>query len=167
MQKLQSLATIYPTARSVRAEAEIDGITKTELVFTAQQSWAEKDIASINSGQVGPDEGEDLFGPVSLSVVANNTSTGARLVVVGDSDFITDQYYPALGNGDFILNSVNWAAEQEDIINLTPKNVTQRTLQLPPQAYVLNLILFGIVIVLPGLTLVSGIVVWVQRRKRA
>ncbi|HLF88925.1 MAG TPA: GldG family protein [Anaerolineales bacterium] len=167
MQKLQSLATVYPTARSVRAGTQLDGVTKTELVLTAQQSWAETDISSINSGQAAPDDGADLFGPVSLAVVANNTNTGARLMVVGDSDFITNQYYTALGNGDFIINSVNWAAEQEDIINLTPKNVTQRTLQLPPQAYVLNLILFGIVIVLPGLTLISGVAVWIQRRRRA
>lgn len=165
--KLQSTNAVFPTARSVRSGAEIEGISKTELVLTAQQSWAETDIASINSGQLAPDEGKDLFGPVSVAVVANNPSSGARLLVVGDAEFVTNRAYSAYGNGDLILNSVNWAAEQEDIISLTPKDITQRTLQLPPQAYALNLILFGIVLVVPGLMLLSGIVVWIQRRRRA
>jgi ABC-type uncharacterized transport system involved in gliding motility auxiliary subunit len=166
-QKLQSTATVFYTARSVRAATEIEGVSKTELILTAEQSWAETDIASINSGQIAPDEGADLFGPVPLAVVANNAASGARLLVVGDSEFVTNQYYPAYGNADLILNSVNWAADQEDIISLTPKDITQRTLQLPPQAYILNLILFGVVLVLPGLMLVAGVVVWFQRRRRA
>ena len=165
--KLQSLATVFPTARTVRSNSDVDGIVITELILTAQQSWAETDIASINSGQVAPDEGVDMLGPVSLAVAASNSLNNSRVVVIGDADFITNQYYSAYGNADFVLNSINWAANQEDIISLTPKNVTQRTLDLPPQAYILNLILFGIVIVVPGLVLISGVVVWFQRRRRA
>ena len=166
-QKLQSTATVFPTARSVQAGETIAGITKTELILTAQQSWAETNIAGINTGQIAPDEGADLFGPVSLAVVATQASTGGRLLVIGDAEFVTNQFYTAFGNADLILNSINWAAEQEDLISLTPKNVTQRRLQLPPQAYFLNLVLFGVVLVLPGLVLLAGIVVWVLRRRRA
>ncbi|NJN44990.1 MAG: GldG family protein [Anaerolineae bacterium] len=78
-QRLQSLATVFPTARSVQAGIPVDGISKTELVFTAQQSWAETNIASINSGQIAPDDGQDLFGPVPLAVVANNSLTGGEI----------------------------------------------------------------------------------------
>lgn len=166
-QKMQSIATIFPTARSVQAIGGVDGVSVTPLIQTAQQSWAETDIASINSGQVAPDPNTDLIGPVNLAVVANNSNTGARVVVIGDSDFVTNQYYVAYGNSDLVLNSINWAAAQEDIISLTPKDTTTRTLQLPPQAYVLNLILFAVVLLLPGLMLITGIVVWAQRRRRA
>ncbi|MCB9134894.1 MAG: GldG family protein [Anaerolineales bacterium] len=166
-QKMQSIATVFPTARSVQTLGGIDSVSATPLIQTAQQSWAETDIASINSGQVAPDENTDLMGPVNLAVVANSVSTGARVVVIGDADFVTNQYYVAYGNGDLALNAINWAAEQEDIISLTPKNTTTRTLQLPPQAYNLNLILFAVVLLLPGLMLISGVVVWVQRRRRA
>ena len=145
----------------------VEGITQTELILTSQQSWAETDIASINSGQVAPDEGIDLMGPVSLAVAASNATSGARVLVVGDAEFVTNQGYAAYGNGDLILNSVNWSANQEDIISLTPKDITQRTLQIPAQSYFLNLVLFGVVLVLPGLMLVAGVVVWFQRRRRA
>jgi ABC-type uncharacterized transport system involved in gliding motility auxiliary subunit len=169
-QKLQSLATVFPIARSIRAIGGIDGVTTTELIMTAPQSWAETDIASINSGQVAPDESLDVIGPVPLAVVATNNVTGARVFVVGDADFITNQGLTVLnnaGNLELIINAISWAANQENIISLTPKNVTQRTLQLPPQAYILNLILFGVVLVLPGSMLISGIVVWIRRRRRA
>ncbi|HNB50485.1 MAG TPA: GldG family protein [Anaerolineales bacterium] len=169
-QKLQSTATVFPTARSVSAGTGIDGVSATEIILTSQQSWAETDINSINAGQVAPNEGEDLIGPVPLAVVANNAATGGQVVVVGDADFVTNQGLTALGNignTELILNAVNWGADQEDLISLTPKDVTTRTLQLPPQAYVLNLILFAVVLVLPGLMLISGVVVWFQRRRRA
>ncbi len=165
-QKLQSTATIFPTARSVRATT-VEGITQTELILTSQQSWAETDIASINSGQVAPDEGVDVMGPVSLAVAATRATSGARVLVIGDAEFVTNQGYAAYGNGDLILNSVNWSANQEDIISLTPKDITQRTLQIPAQSYFLNLVLFGVVLVLPGSMLVAGVVVWYQRRRRA
>ncbi|GAB4579655.1 MAG: Gldg family protein [Anaerolineales bacterium] len=169
-QKLQSTATVFPTARSVSAATGLDGVTATEIILTAQQSWAETDIASINSGQIAPDEEVDLLGPVPLAVVANNPTSGARVVVVGDADFVTNQGLTALGNignVELMLNAINWGADQEDLISLTPKDVTQRTLQLPPQAYILNLILFVVVLLLPGLMLISGGVVWFQRRRRA
>lgn len=166
-QKMQSIATVFPTARSVQAIGGVEGSSLTSLIQTSQQSWAETDIASVNSGQVDPDPATDLIGPVDLAVVATNGSTGARVVVVGDADFVTNQYFVAYGNSDLILNSISWAAAQEDIINLTPKDTTTRTLELPPQAYVLNLILFAVVLLLPGLMLISGVVVWAQRRRRA
>jgi hypothetical protein len=38
---------------------------------------------------------------------------------------------------------------------------------LPPQSAMMNLILLGTVIVIPGLALVGGIWVWVLRRRKA
>jgi ABC-type uncharacterized transport system involved in gliding motility auxiliary subunit len=37
---------------------------------------------------------------------------------------------------------------------------------LSPQGYMMNLIFLGTVIVLPGLVLFSGILTWIQRRRR-
>ena len=84
---------------------------------------------------------------------------------MGDADFASDQYFQSYGNGDFIINIVDWAAQQEKLINLTPKANTQRVLALPNQ-YTVGLLLFGILIVLPGLVLVFGIYNWVSRRRK-
>lgn len=167
IQKIQGLVTVFPDARSVQASgADDDAITLTELVLTAPQSWAETNFNALVANQeINPDEGEDLIGPVPVAVVGENLATGARIVVFGDSDFPTNAYFNLYGNGDLFVNAVDWAAAQEDIINLTPKNRTQRLL-LPPQRYTMGLILLGSVFVLPGFALVSGIVVWIRRRRR-
>ena len=164
--KLQGLATFFPNTRTVQVTEPVDGINQIELVLTSEQSWGETDFESISTGQnVTADEGVDIIGPVSLAVVAEDNTTNARLVVFGDADFASNGFYNVFGNGDLFINSLDWVAEQENIINLTPKNQTQRFL-VPPQRYTLGLILLGTVFVIPGLVLLSGIVVWIRRRRR-
>jgi ABC-type uncharacterized transport system involved in gliding motility auxiliary subunit len=172
-QKMNSVATYFPTARSVTVGNNSTSNTPTKLVLTANQSWAETDLAPFTTSQslnellqsIKPDPNSDIMGPVSLAVAAEDTTSHARVVVFGDSDFASDTYFNQLGNGDLFVNSIDWATQQENQINLTPKANTTR-MMVPPGRYTMNLILFGSVFVMPGLVLISGIVVWVQRRRR-
>jgi len=167
-QDIQRTTSQFPTVRSARVNTSVEsGVSPVELIFTAQQSWAETNLTDIASGnsQVEFDEGQDFPGPVSLAAVAENFTTKGRVVVFGDSDFAADANFLAYANGDLIINSIDWAAGQENLINLTPKNPTQR-MMLPPKSITMNLILLGTVIVLPGLALLGGIIVWIQRRRR-
>jgi ABC-type uncharacterized transport system involved in gliding motility auxiliary subunit len=169
--KLQGLVTIYPTARSV---SSVEGGDKLPvvLVLTSQNSWAETDLQALASSagsdtqpQIQPDEGVDLLGPVPLAVSAEDQVSRARLVVFGDSEFGSDAFIGQYGNQDMLINSIDWAAEQEQLINLTPKENVQRML-LPPGPYTMNLILLGSVFILPGIILLAGVFVWVGRRRK-
>ena len=163
--RMQRVGTAYPTARSVQVE-RIDGINTVELVKTSPKSWGETNFESLNDGEkIKRDEDVDLLGPVTIAAVADKPAVGSRVAVFGDSNFATGQNYDFLGNGDMLINTVDWAAGQEGLIDLTVKTPTQRIL-LPPAPYLMNLILLGLVFVLPGLMLISGIVVWVQRKRR-
>ena len=171
-QKMQGIVTYFPTARSVTISGDQTGNTDVELVYTANQSWGETDLTSLSAStesgqslQVNPDQGVDLMGPVSIAVSGENTSNNSRVVVFGDSDFASDNFYDQYGNGDLLVNAIDWVDEQENLINLTPKDNVQRML-IPPQPYAMNLILLGSVFILPGSILLAGIVVWVQRRRR-
>ena len=86
-------------------------------------------------------------------------------MVFGDADFPSDVNFSAYANGDLFANAVDWAASREDLISLNPKANTQRLLA-PPKAVTMNLILFGMVILIPGIALVSGGWVWWQHRRR-
>ncbi|MEW6717723.1 MAG: Gldg family protein [Chloroflexota bacterium] len=167
--KVQGLITIFPTARSVQVTGSISAVSQEELIRTAPQSWAETDLKAFTTpeqlAEIAPDEGEDLIGPVPLAVVAENFDHQSKLVVIGDVDFASNGYFASYGNGDLIINAVDWAAGQEDLINLTPKEQTTRIL-IPPQKYYIGLIFLGVVFVLPGLTLLGGILTWIQRRRR-
>lgn len=164
---LAGLVSLMPTARSVTLSENGERAVTTVLVSTTAQAWAETDVSAMQSEQaeVSPDEGQDILGPVSMAVSAQDNAADGRLVVFGDVDFASDGYFTAYANGDLFVNAVDWAAGEEELISLTPKETTQRLL-LPPQQTTLNLILLGTVFILPGLTLVAGVFTWLQKRRR-
>lgn len=166
-QKLSNQVAILQGSRSVSIGTTSSGVTPTIILSTSQQAWGETDLAALKAQQsIKPDQGVDLFGPVPLALAAQNSTNSARLVVFGNSLFATNYYANAYGNSDLFINSVDWAAGQENIISLTPKETTTRTFTPPAQKVLMNLIMFITVIIIPGSILVAGIVVWVQRRRR-
>ncbi len=165
-QKMSTMGTGFQSARSVSVnDSAGTDYSKTQLILTVDQSWGETDMASIQDNSVKFDQGADLAGPVPLAVVAEGTNIGGRLVVFGDSDFATNAYYGFYGNSDMIVNSIDWAAKEENLISLTPKTTVDRYL-VQPQAYTMGLILLGSMVVLPGIVLVAGIGSWVARRRQ-
>jgi ABC-type uncharacterized transport system involved in gliding motility auxiliary subunit len=164
--RMQRMVAVFPTARSVSAGPSTTGANPVELVFTAPQSWAETDLGALERGeQPVPTEGVDIVGNVPLVVASERWDTNGRVVVFGDADFPIDANFSYLGNGDMIINAIDWTAEQEDLINLNPRQPQQRIL-IQPSTIVKGAILFGSVFVPAGLVIFSGIAVYIQRRKR-
>jgi len=163
--KMQQITSQFPTVRSVTAvESEI-GANPVDLVYTADQSWGETNLVGLENNEIVFDAAVDAPGPISLAVAAQDLQNDGRVVVFGDADFVIDANYYAYANGDLFINSIDWAAGNEDMISLTPKQNTQRLLT-PPDRLTTSLLLLGTVVLLPGLALVWGLVVWLQRRRR-
>ena len=165
VQKLAGNAVVFPSARSVSIEM-VEGISQVKLVSTMAQAWGETDVEALKgNGQVQPDEEVDLIGPITLAVAAENLSGQGKVVVFGDVDFMSDAYFAYYVNSDLIVNTVDWAAGKEDLISLTPKETTSRTV-IPPQKVTMNLIMLGLIGVIPGVPLILGVITWIQRRRR-
>ena len=64
-----------------------------------------------------------------------------------------------------MVNAVDWAAGQEDLISLSAGATTERYINLS-SPYLSGFVLLGSLIVIPGLILVGGIAAWIARRKR-
>jgi len=107
---------------------------------------------------------EDNLGPLTLAMVGEDAAKNARLVVVGDSDFATNAEFFNYGNGDLLINAIDWASRQEALISLTPKQSTPRFVA-PPTTQAVGLIFLLTVIVIPGAVIASGIYVWLSRRR--
>lgn len=181
------LMTAYPLARSVDPiEGGVDGRTPQPLVQTSAQSWAEADIAALGKGdgrvELNPEKG-DKAGPISLGAAVSAPATDApapeptpdqpagtpeppkpesRLVVIGDSDFPTNSILGVQGNRDFFMNTVNWLAQQENLIAIRPREPEDRrlTLTADDQSRIFLLSVF----ILPGLVFAAGIYSWYRRR---
>ena len=88
---------------------------------------------------------------------------GGRFVVVGDSEFITNELASApVLNADLFLNMVNWVAQDEGLIGIRPREPEDRRILLSSQQMT-NVLIFSLLIV-PGAVLVTGISVWWGRR---
>ena len=68
------------------------------------------------------------------------------------------------GNGNLFLNMVSWLAQDEDLISIRPKPQDDRRILLTQsQLSILKLItIYGV----PGIALIAGIVVVINRRRR-
>jgi ABC-type uncharacterized transport system involved in gliding motility auxiliary subunit len=164
-ENLATLATLFPRAHSVTALNALDNISLTLLVSTGENSWAETEISSIENNQVSPDADKDIIGPVPLAFAGENSVTDSKIVVVGNAEFAANAFYSQYGNLDLAINMIDWASDQDNLLNLTAKQSTTRTL-VSPTVTIQNLLLLVSVILLPGIVLIIGVVVWVQRRKR-
>jgi ABC-type uncharacterized transport system involved in gliding motility auxiliary subunit len=166
--RMEGVAVVFPTTRSVQVAAEPVGDARlVPLITTApfDTTWAETDIAGLQEGAVTADENEDLPGPVTIAVAGEDFTSGARLAVFGDSDFASNAFYTQQNSGLMLINTIDWAAEKEDLINLTPRDTTSRVM-LPPFPLYANLVVLVSVCLIPGIFVVAGMVVFIQRRRR-
>lgn len=166
--RLNNLRTYFPTARSLElAENANVNLTQTSLVQTASNSWGETDFEALKSqGSVSMDVGQDSPGPLTLAASAEDSSTQARVVVFGDADFAANGDYFQVGNGDLIINSIDWAAGQENLISLTPKETTQRFVVPPSRQVALGIALLTVVGI-PGAVVALGVSTFLRRRRQA
>lgn len=164
---MNNLLTYYPYSRSLNVGTSVEGVTVTPLVQTTERSWGETDFTSLTQGgsQIGLDPNTEAQGPLTLAIAAENTATKGRVVVFGTSNLAVDKIFDAYGNGDMFINSVDWAAEQENLANITPKTPTQRSFK-PPQSFQLLAILLGSVFIIPGLVVLAGVSTWMARRRQ-
>jgi len=158
-----NVMTFYPYTSSVTPMTEKDGYTVKELLKTGPNSWAEKDYKQQR--QVELNEGRDLAGPITIACLIEKTigDNKLSLVVFGDSDFAKNGFFQNQGNADLFLNTINYLAEEEDMISIRPKEVDDRRVTLT-QADV-KTIFYLVVIAIPLLVIITGVVFYIKRGK--
>lgn len=164
-ENMGSMATFFPTARSITLSEVSTSISQTSLILTTERAWAETDMATFMDSTLVPDEGIDPFGPLTLAVAIEDSTSGAKLVVFGDAEFPLDANFDVYGNGTMIVNAIDWAAGEEDLISLSSGTTTERYLNLS-NPYLSGFVLLGSIVVIPGLIVVAGITTWLLRKKR-
>ena len=176
-----NVACFFPTARSIESAGKIPpSVDITKLASTSPYSWSE---TQFKFGQPEPpkfDETKDQKGPINVALIAaiSNKSSGdghegdeqstgkgsgaenpqgqAQILVFGDSDFASNGYFNMQGNSDFFLNSINYLAQQENLIAIerpkssgTPLTLSRSQSQL---LFWLGLLLMPAVVLAAGLT---------------
>jgi ABC-type uncharacterized transport system involved in gliding motility auxiliary subunit len=157
-----SVMTFYDRASSVTPMEDKGGYTITELLKTSSNSWGETDWST---GRVAFDEDKDVKGPISIGVVVEKDVDDGKtaLAIFGDSDFAMNGHFDNQGNSDLFLNTINYLAEEEDMISIRPKQLDDRRLTLT-QANVSS-IFYLVVITVPVLVIILGVVIFLRRNR--
>lgn len=157
-----TVMTFFDQASSVTPMDDKGGYTITELLKTSQNSWAETDWST---GQVSFDDSADKPGPITIGVITEKELTEGKTVlgIFGDSDFASNRHFQNQGNSDLFLNTINYLAEEEDLISIRPKEVDDRRLTLT-QADV-SMLFYLVVITIPLVVIILGVVIFLKRNR--
>ncbi len=135
-----SCVTTDPDSSSCNLEGDLPGPHFLAMVVEA--------LAPVGEAPVQPAAGEEI----------KRTS----IIVFGDSDFASNQFYFALSNSDLFLNSVGWLAQKYDLISIRAKPVAFRQLVIDQREF--DFIRYSSWFLLPtGIVLLAGIAWWRRR----
>jgi ABC-type uncharacterized transport system involved in gliding motility auxiliary subunit len=165
---LEGFAVLFTVARSLAA----DGDHATALVQTSDDGWGETNLAMLLRGDPVALDDADSPGPAVVGVAVEAEAVAAesneedtpqyRLVVFGDSDFLTDLDISNAGNAVLAANTFNWLTAREDLVGIPPRDVEQVSLFLS-QKQMRNLLLL-VLVAMPGAAILAGIFIWRRRR---
>jgi ABC-type uncharacterized transport system involved in gliding motility auxiliary subunit len=168
-QDLERTASFFPSARSLAVAdtgAAPAGVTVSSIINTGPDAWGETNFDSLNTGEWAPEE-DDAQGALSLAATAENTASGGRVVVFGDSEFGANAFWrTGAANGFLLLNAVKWSTAEEDLISLTPRSTVSRSMNVFSRQD--QIIIFLLSCILPPFLVIVGAVgLWWSRRKNA
>lgn len=163
--------TYFPDAAAVNPLIPLEDmpphIRYTPLALTTPVSWLEEDID--NPGLNG--EIQDAYAVAAVveargmldDISPSGQTPVAKFVIFGDSDFATNRFFnTASDNADIFLNSVNWLAEDFDLISIRTRTVPFRELVVNTRER--SFIRWSSWFFPPALMLVLGTIVWWRRR---
>jgi ABC-type uncharacterized transport system involved in gliding motility auxiliary subunit len=163
--KLQESNTsvLLPVNRALAKLKDYKGDASASVILeSSPKSWAETNPR----GQVKQDSNETK-GPIPLGLAVTRpgaTGKEGRLIVLGTSSFLENDFISQAGNLNLFFNMSSWLLGQEDRINIMPKqmDITRVTIN-PLQG---NLIRWFVLLILPLILLATGGVIWFRRRAR-
>lgn len=162
------LYTWFFTARSMTLGTAPGNFLVQPLVQSGPLAWGETDFSNLpETFDPSFTEGADLSGPLTMAALIEDRDTTARLVVVGDVDFITNTVAgdARFANGDLGLNIVKWGTVSEDQIVIERDPPTERTFSLVTAQD--NLIVVLLALCFPAVLIIgAGLATWWARRER-
>ena len=159
-------SAILPASRRDVVE-EADQYSVSPLLMSSDLSWLE---VSVQSGVASFNEmNGDLRGPLPMGLAIERGAeqeldveiASSRLVVLGDSDFISNNHLMG-ANGDFFLRCAEWLVDRDQVIDLAPRIISE--VRLPLNSITIRSLFGWLVIGLPSLVLICGFIMGWRRR---
>lgn len=160
--------TLFSVARAVdvNLESAPEGIANGRVIMSSPESYGETDWTALaQTNQYAFDEVADLTGPLATVVWAWDQETDARILLVGDSDFVTNGSVMSGGNSILFTDGLAWLVNLQQRISFAPQAFAAGLPLVFLSQQTLDLIAFITVILMPGALLVAGLAIWFRRSR--
>jgi ABC-type uncharacterized transport system involved in gliding motility auxiliary subunit len=166
------ITAYFPGAIGIIPQATTPADTEMQpLVWTSNDSWLDKDYDPTKEPVF--DNVTDVKGPIAIGAVivaaprdtsrqSSAQSKIVRLAIIGDSDFASNQHFLEVNNSDLFLNTVDWLAEETQLISIRRTVTSFRRLAVTPDET--NFINYSSLALPPLLVLIIGGIIWWRRR---
>jgi ABC-type uncharacterized transport system involved in gliding motility auxiliary subunit len=123
-------------------------------------------FSSFFSGKEIPAPSDTLEASPTLEDTTIAVSPETRLVVLGDGEFLVDEKGGSIrDNLLFFQNMIDWLVQDEDLIAIRSREVTDRSLR-PITPAKKRLVKYANALGSPLLVVVFGVIAWQMRRRR-
>lgn len=154
---LAELAKTYPSCLTIPSS---DVVGKKELRIEASNSQPVQ-VNLVIAGSY-PTAANATPSPSPTPGKPEPKKPETRLIVVGDSNFLTNAFVKKLGDRDLALNMMNWLVETENQLSIRPKDPESPPLRLAGSEAATTVLIY--VVVIPGLVAFSGLFLAWRRR---
>lgn len=163
---LPSIVLMPAAAALLSTDSESSNWQTTELLRTQTETWAE--LSEVTSTEINFNTDLDIAGPLTVALALERqqpeAETAQRVIVIGDGDFLSNQYLGNGANQTLATGMINWLTAQDDRLNIAIKPTADNQLQLSFSETLS--IAIGFLFVLPAMLLGSGLMLWWFRRRR-
>jgi ABC-2 type transport system permease protein len=156
------------------SKAAQGGLTGTKMLTPAVANyWGDKADVLNSQNMPAYEQGVDLPPPLYFGIALERGSirdtrvqlrSSSRMIIIGNADFLRDEALrQSAPNVDFILLSINWLADRDQLLGIAPKAPGIFMLNLSEAQ--MNQIVLLTVAGVPLLMALLGCLVWIVRRR--
>ncbi len=158
----------FPGATAIMQKEDLpDDFIVLPLFYTSGNSWLDKDYDPSEEPEYNKDidtPGSQALGVLVFPVPPEDAVDiqTTRLIVIGDSDFASNEHFLNVDNGNLFLNCVEYLTTGTEIISIQRKVLPFRRMIIEQEEQ--TFIQVSSIALLPLLVLIGGGIIWWRRR---
>lgn len=158
---------LAPYAQGIQKSDHVrDTVSIESILSTSDKAYSKVDLSS---GNLEKEDG-DIEGPFDLgvSITENvNEDKTTQIVYYTTANLMDSQINQAVagGNEQMILESLNWLCSTEETETISIPSKSLQVTPLTPTAYDVSFWKICVMVLIPGVFLAAGFLIWLKRRK--
>jgi hypothetical protein len=159
-------ATQFRLARAIEVN-DNPPVTNGRVIMSSEAAWGETDFVALSTrNEYQFDAAADLRGPLTLVAWARDEATNAKIILIGDGEFMTNgQIIAPEGNLFLLLDGIGWMTGFTEKVEFTPRGYL-----VTPVLFVggeqLDIIAFITIILMPGVMFIAAVAVYLRRLRQ-